>query len=110
MTKEEEVYKKVYGKLVNTVLPAFNEAVIELQEEEYKEVGDFMVTSIAGITATVLQEAVITTSEEFSLSRSKARKKVINNLNELTNLFLMKLEEINDDTKKVEKALEKATE
>jgi len=90
---DEELYAQVYGKLINKVLPAFHDAVDELAENEYKEVGAFMVNSMAGITATVLRDAINTTANETGMPRNKARRKVLKNLHQLTNLFVRRLDE-----------------
>ena len=91
--KDAEIYAQVYGKLINKVLPAFHEAVDELAENNYPDVGAFMINSMAGVTATVLRDAINTTAKETGMSRNKARKKVLKNLNELSNLFVRRLDE-----------------
>ena len=93
ITKDAEIYAEVYSKLINKVLPAFNEAVDELAEKDYPDVGTFMINSMAGVTATVLRDAINSTAKETGMPRNKARKKVLKNLNELTNLFVRRLDE-----------------
>ena len=91
--KDAEVYAKVYGELINTILPAFNKAVDDLTEQDYPDVGAFMINSIAGVNATVLKDAITATAEQTGLPKTKARKKILKQVNELTNLFVRRLDE-----------------
>jgi len=105
MTKEEkitqdaEIYAKVYGKMINTVLPAFYEAVDELHAKNYPHIGDFMINSLAGVTSTVLKDSVSTTAKETGIPLTKARKKVLKRLNALNDLFIRRLYETENDEK-----------
>ena len=100
-TQDAETYARVYGKLINTVLPAFHEAVDDLAKSEYPDVGDFMINSMAGITATVLREAIQSTAKELGMPLPKARKRVLKRLNERANLFVRRMDEsiINEQKK-----------
>jgi len=90
---DAEIYAEVYGKLINQVLPAYHNAVDELAKKNYPDVGQFMLNSMAGITATVLRDAIASTAVDTGMPRIKARKKVLKNLNELTNLFVRRLDD-----------------
>jgi len=93
--KEAEMYALAYGKLVNTVFPAFNEAVNELADNDYPKdrVGDFMINSMAGITATVLRDAIASTAKATGMPLPKARKKVLKQVTERANLFVRRLDQ-----------------
>ena len=93
MTTDAELYSEVYGKLINTVLPAFYEAIDELNAKNYPDTGQFMINSLAGITATVLNDAINTTARETGMPKVKARKKVLKNLHQLNQLFVRRLDE-----------------
>ena len=97
-TVNAEIYAKVYGKLINTVLPAFHEAVDQLAEDKYPDVGDFMINSMAGITATVLRDAIQATSRQTGMPLPKARKRVLKQLNERSNLFVRRMDESENET------------
>ena len=105
MTKEEkmaedaQVYKEVYGKLINTVLPAFYEALDTLHAKGYPDVGDFILNSLAGVNSTVLKDSVSMTAIETGMKPVKARKKVLKRLNALNDLFIRRLQETEDDPK-----------
>lgn len=88
-----EIYAEVYGKLVNIILPAFVDAINELDDKNYPDVGGFMINSMAGITATVLRDAIHSTARETGMPLPKARKKVLKQLNDVTNLFVRRLDE-----------------
>ena len=93
VVEQGEIYAKVYGKLVNIVLPAFVDAVNELEDEKYPDPGGFMINSMAGITATVLRDSIRRTSQETGMPLPKARKKVLKQLHEVTNLFVRRLDQ-----------------
>jgi len=91
---DAEVYALVYGKLVNKVLPAFGEAVDELKEKNYPNVGDFIINSIAGMTSSVLKDSIDLTAIKTGMAKPKARKKVLKQLNTTTDLFIRRLNDI----------------
>lgn len=91
---EEEIYQEVYGKLVNKVLPAFQEATIELEQKGYQDIGGFLMTSLGGINATVLISSINATADEAKIPRSKARKRVLKSMYDRSNLFLQRLNEL----------------
>jgi len=91
--QDAELYAEVYGELINTILPAFNKAVDDLTAKNYPDVGAFMINSISGVNATVLKDAINATAKQTGMPKPKARKKVLKQVNELTNLFVRRLDE-----------------
>jgi len=99
MAEDTAVYAEVYGKMINTVLPAFYEAIDELHAKNYPHIGDFMLNSLAGVNSTVLKDSVSTTAKETGMPINKARKKVLKRLNSITDLFTRRLFETENDEK-----------
>lgn len=99
MTNEEqlaqnaETYAEVYGELINTVLPAFHKAIDDLHAKQYPDIGDFMINTVSGVNATILRDAIESTAQQTGMPLPKARKKVLKQVNDRTNLFVRKLDE-----------------
>ena len=90
---DAELYTKVYGTLINKVLPAFYEATNELVKEKYPDPGDFLINTLSGVTATVLRDSVSETAKATGMPLQKARKKILKQVKERTDLFIRRLDE-----------------